>query len=41
MRAKKIYELFIKYDIRDYQRLKDLLNRQKEEFNFVSYFFTF
>ena len=38
IRAKTIYELFIKYDIRDYQRLKDLLNSQKEEFKSVSYF---
>ena len=36
--AKTIYELFIKYDINDYQKLKDLLNSQKEEFEFVSYF---
>ena len=36
--AKTIYELFIKYDIKNYQRLKDLLNGQKEEFKFVSYF---
>lgn len=36
--AKIIYELFIKYDIKDYQKLKDLLNSQKEEFECVSYF---
>ena len=36
--AKTIYELFIKYDIRDYQKLKDLLKIQKEEFKSVSYF---
>ena len=38
MTAKTIYEVFVKYDIRDYQRLKDLLNSQKEEFQSVSYF---
>ena len=38
MTAKKIYELFIKYEIRDYQRLKELLNSQKEEFKHISHF---
>lgn len=35
--AKTIYDLFLKYDIQDYQRLKDLLNEHKEEFKSVSY----
>lgn len=35
--SKTIYELFKKYDIQDYQRLKDLLNCKKEEFESISY----
>lgn len=38
MTAKIIYELFVKYDIEDYQKLKDLLYSKKEEFQSVSYF---
>lgn len=33
---KTIYDLFVKYDIQDYQKLKDLLNEHKEEFKSVS-----
>lgn len=37
LKLKIIYDLFVKYDIQDYQRLKDLLNEHKEEFESVFY----
>lgn len=35
--AKTIYDLFVKYDIIDFQKLKDLMTEQKQEFESVSY----
>lgn len=35
--AKTIYDLFVKYDIEDFQKLKDLIHDQKAEFESVSY----
>ena len=35
--AKTIYDLFVKYDIIDFQKLKDLMTEQKQEFQPVSY----